>query len=344
MNHYHSIEIVGGMPFRSQLVVRRAKKSNGAFTLVELLVVIAIIGILVALLLPAVQSAREAARRMQCGNNLKQLGLAFQNYHDTFKSLPYGSAWGSNTGNENSGIWVTMLMPFMEEQAKKDQIRTDVLLSHPSNRAVVEAKMEGMICPSDEQSSDPILDNRRQGGNNGNPRRALGLWYPASMGPTPPDICSFSADTTPSNSNLQCQGCGYGTEGVNFCSSHQGQTCFGMVCRSVKAVSFRQVTDGLSNTFLAGETLPAHCVWNCAFCPNFPVSSTHIPLNHLESDDGIPQNHWRTSGFKSQHPGGANFVLGDGSVHYITDSIDYIQYNAFGTPNSGEIVTLGEGG
>ncbi len=97
------------------------------------------------------------------------------------------------------------------------------------------------------------------------------------------------------------------------------------------------MTDGLSSTFLAGETLPGDWIWNCILCDNFPVSSTHIPLNTLESAT-TAVNYWRISGFKSTHPGGANFVMGDGSVQFIQEAIDYYVYNRLGSRAGGESV------
>jgi prepilin-type processing-associated H-X9-DG protein len=101
-------------------------------------------------------------------------------------------------------------------------------------------------------------------------------------------------------------------------------------------IPLRQIPDGLSNTFLAGETLPAHWVWNCVFCENFPVSSTHIPINTMENRGNQPVDHFLTAGFKSMHPGGANMLLCDGSVHYIQESIDYFAWNALGSRDSGD--------
>jgi prepilin-type processing-associated H-X9-DG protein len=114
-----------------------------------------------------------------------------------------------------------------------------------------------------------------------------------------------------------------------------------MFCRRHIGVPLKAATDGLSSTFLAGETLPGHYIWNCIFCDNFPVSSTHIPLNTMEQCPSTlcaaDTNYWRTSGFKSMHPGGANFVLSDGSVQFINETIDYYTYNMLGNREDGEV-------
>ncbi|MCC7475818.1 MAG: DUF1559 domain-containing protein, partial [Pirellulales bacterium] len=112
-------------------------------------------------------------------------------------------------------------------------------------------------------------------------------------------------------------------------------SCFGMFCRRHIGTKLKFATDGLSKTFLVGETLPAHWVWNCVFCDNFPVSSTQIPLNTMESrpDDA---EYWLTSGFKSTHTGGANFAMSDGSAQFIQDSIDYSVYNMLGNRSDGQ--------
>lgn len=88
---------------------------------------------------------------------------------------------------------------------------------------------------------------------------------------------------------------------------------------------------------MVGETLPGHWVWNCAFCDNFPVSSTHIPLNTMESDPGPTSlSYARTSGFKSTHPGGAHMLMVDGSVHFVSENIDYYSWNMLGSHNMGD--------
>jgi len=134
-------------------------RSRAGFTLVELLVVIAIIGILVALLLPAVQAAREAARRMQCGNNLKQIGIALHNYHDTYKALPPG--WLTKRSNpttclpnENFWHWGALILPFMEQQPLHQLLNVgNISLTQAGNTPAILAAMQqpiaGYRCPSD---------------------------------------------------------------------------------------------------------------------------------------------------------------------------------------------------
>ena len=128
-----------------------------AFTLVELLVVIAIIGILIALLLPAVQAAREAARRAQCTNNLKQLGIALHNYHDTFKSLPYRMGGTSANSHRISGF--VGLLPFIEQSSLYDQIRSDGFGPTPwSAYTPWRTKIGGILCPSDGEAGQHQSD------------------------------------------------------------------------------------------------------------------------------------------------------------------------------------------
>jgi prepilin-type N-terminal cleavage/methylation domain-containing protein len=184
------------MPFARRsaftLIELPAKGKRAAFTLVELLVVIAIIGILVALLLPAIQAAREAARRTQCVNNLKQLGIALHSHEGTYKRLPTGSFytfpmddnWFATTnryGKRLNWNWVTATLPFMEEGAvinSFDMVRTNAADQswRPSDGAPGDANgnrykcsstiIPGLICPSDEASGSPIMNDRFPAGFN----------------------------------------------------------------------------------------------------------------------------------------------------------------------------------
>jgi prepilin-type N-terminal cleavage/methylation domain-containing protein/prepilin-type processing-associated H-X9-DG protein len=314
---------------------RTAYKVNG-FTLVELLVVIAIIGVLVALLLPAVQAAREAARRAQCTNHLKQLGVALHNFESAKKSLPAGSGYART---EPKGNWVVAIAPYLEETAVFSRYDfTKYSDQTPNLELVATTVIATLICPSDPDSARPILDNRRQGAGSHNPSVCQGLWYTGSMGPTIPDLCDFDVPAS-STYKFTCLGCSFGTlysDGTPLtpCSAVQrpnsSDTCAGLICRRHEGIRFKSVTDGLSNTLMAGETLPTHWVWNCAFCDNFPVSSTHIPLNTMISAT-TATNFSKTSGFKSTHPGGANFVMGDGSARFLNEAIDYVAYNMLGS-------------
>jgi prepilin-type N-terminal cleavage/methylation domain-containing protein len=320
------------------------RRRSAAFTLVELLVVIAIIGVLVALLLPAVQAAREAARRSQCLNNMRQVALALHNYEESHQQLPGGSGY-----RVRPGIWASDILGFAEQATIAQRLDPKLYLDEGANLNLVQSIVLPMfICPSDPQSSEPILKGRRHlAGHDHNPTQAQGLWYTASVGPTAPDRCDFGS------SGAVCMGCDWGTRsslGYNFCAPcvnnsraacADSNQCVGMFCRDADGTPFRQVTDGLSNTIMLGETLPGDCIWNCLFCDNNPLGSTHIPLNTRESDEGQPVIPWRTSGYKSMHAGGVvNVAMGDASVTSLSDAVDYLVYNALGSRAAGENVTV----
>lgn len=307
--------------------MRRVRLFRG-FTLVELLVVIAIIAMLVTLLLPAVQSAREAARRASCINNLRQVGLGMMNYESSNGEFPYGSDYPNSTTT-----WAANILPFIEAQNHYDMFDFTKPMRDVANSVARVVPVDVYMCVSDPTSGNPILKQRGDSPSH-NPADSTMLSYPASMGPTHPDNCPFCPDNTPAPDNWCCQGCNFGTFGGG-CKMNDG-TFAGMFGRFKKSIAIRQVTDGLSKTVLAGETIPSHYVWNGAFVPNFPVSSMSIPINTMEQDNLKHGGHtlilWAiTSGYKSYHPGGANFVMGDGSVHFFSESIDHRVYASLGT-------------
>ncbi len=321
-------------------MINRSKARRG-FTLVELLVVIAIIGILIAMLLPAVQSARESARSLQCKNNLKQIGVALHAYHASHETLPHGSPDCCGPAPlTRGGIWTTMILPHLDMQKLHDRID---FTKHTKELPVevVTTTIEVFLCPSDRDGG-PILDQRFA---RDNPPIAMGLWYTASMGPTEPDACPWCPVGSTPNADIDnycCQGSNFGTNAGH--GYDEGNTV-GMFGRHHNAVRFDDVKDGVSNTIMVGETLPRQCSFLSAFAVNFNVSPTTIPLNIHESDgpDGehAPgSNWWRTSGFKSHHPGVVQFVMGDGSVHAIAETIDYRLYNELGTVAGGEPVRI----
>lgn len=342
------------------------------FTLVELLVVIAIIGILVALLLPAVQAARESARRAQCLNRLKQLGLACLNYESARKRLPPGTFFDAEKGGRTldppGGNFVTSAMPYMELGALIDNLDETQFYASKSgqggdtvNEAVyANLVISELICPSDEKASDPIATDIEVSGRN--PRVGQLLWYKGSAGPAPWGTTAFDQASLDLDSNLYSQlarGCIQGTTnpGNSFCSPcfdsgdcKNESRCPGMFCRDPEGVELRKVADGTSNTLMIGETIPFDTIFNCVFCENTPIASTLTPINVFESDDrsgslpnnaasGRPRTFPRTAGFKSRHPGGAQFTFVDGSARFIPETIDVVPFNALGSRGGGDIVT-----
>ncbi len=313
------------------------RSSSHAFTLVELLVVIAIIAMLVTMLFPAVQSAREAARRAQCINHMRQVGLALLNYETANGVLPYGSDYAAA-----KETWAALILPFLEEQAHYDRFDFEVPMRHRNNKVAVTTPVASYMCPSDPQSNRPILSGRGDSPSFNPPESAM-LSYTASMGPTHPDNCPFCPVNRPGRSNWCCQGCNFGSFGGG-CALPDG-SFVGLFGRWKKSIALKQVTDGLSNTVMIGETLPGHYVWNGAFVPNFPVSGMTIPINTMETDDWKHGGHalilWAiTSGFKSLHPGGANLAMGDGSVHFVSETIDHQVYANLGTRAGEEVAKL----
>jgi prepilin-type N-terminal cleavage/methylation domain-containing protein len=334
------------------------RRSVAGFTLVELLVVIAIIGILVALLLPAVQAAREAARRAKCVNNIRQIGIAFQNYHDTRKYYPqYHSPvvaaipapytendYGAQSGYANwvGPTWTITILPYIEEQALYDQffnhlvtqkLKLTNLAAGPLLRKIVPV----YVCPSNETAANPIFEDRTDA-TGANPKFGLGLYYAASMGPTIPDQCHYCpagstppTPPTPQNTNYCCQGAGFGT--------NPQDNSTGLLGRSNGKRKFKQISDGLSKTFLSGETMPEQCVYQGTWAPNFSLSGTEIPLNTFKTclTTGC---YYHGCGFKSAHPGGAHFVMVDASAQFIAESIDYQVYNSLGTRAGNETLSL----
>lgn len=365
---------------------------NRGFTLVELLVVIAIIGVLVALLLPAIQAAREAARRSQCANNLRQIGLAMANYESAMKTLPYGSFYVTGRNSDGSAKsledmvgerigrtihwnWVTQVMPYMELGSIIDQLnmtptsRTDAnwMPKSATNWPIIQnLVLPGFVCPSDPIASNPFLTQRYWTNfliPTGPDDLVHGLWYTASIGPTIPDRCAWSDGEIVKLPNelarKVCMGANFGSNPGGGTSSScygagvRGGPCLqddifvGMFGRTTEnPVKFQQVSDGLANTIMLGETIPSHWYHNSLWGHNFPLTSTHIWFNSLNETDDNPgrgpdsPHFWKTSGYKSNHPGGAHLVMGDASVHFVSEDIDYFTYNALGSRAGGESASL----
>jgi prepilin-type N-terminal cleavage/methylation domain-containing protein/prepilin-type processing-associated H-X9-DG protein len=364
-------------------MLKSARSRRAAFTLVELLVVIAIIGILVALLLPAIQAAREAARRATCTNNLKQFGVAIQNFHDQHKELPSGAQLydiredckacdlaDPNPGPEcciqRRGTLHMYLLPYMEEQATYDAYDfsryTDEQLL-PNGMPIGSTQVAIFLCPS--EAVRQAIDYRRD-------QEILSLSpdqlktfalsnYAGSRGPTRnnttgPVSCSL-ADAwnqffgqKPVNQPLP-------NDGITWQYPDVGNPKYwrqfgGPFTRWTYRVKFKQISDGLSHTISMGEVrigCSEHAAegWAWTHSGNGLIS-TLTPINFdscNESDDSnLDCASWATwssaLGFKSPHPGGAQFLMGDGSVHFIPDSVDMTTYNRLGGKADGEPVTV----
>lgn len=332
-----------------------------AFTLVELLVVIAIIGILVGLLLPAVQAAREAARRMQCSNNVKQLALAFHNYHDTFRNFPINFAFRNRPGLGGGGpaisdtgkSWLQMSLPFIEQTNLFNNIdfRFGLRISGgipgdavaiQKNRDVAATVVPTFLCPSDGQHDNGRL-TRRSDTVSGNEAWAV-TNYKACAGRN----WAYGIYNHP---NLFGGRNGGNADGLNagngVLSSNQNNTN--------PITRMRDITDGTSNTLIIGEALPAFSQWNWWYNPNAVTATTAIPLNFSlrrprpwptcglpagdfsrNADCDWPNNY----NFNSRHTGGGNFGLGDGGVRFLTETIDTEIYRAYASISSGEVAAM----
>ncbi|HEX4606965.1 MAG TPA: DUF1559 domain-containing protein [Urbifossiella sp.] len=319
-------------------------KTRYGFTLIELLVVIAIIAILIGLLLPAVQKVREAAARAKCSNNLKQMALALHNYHDSYQKLPVGyhDAPDDNTMDHHRENWFQLCLPYMEQTAAFSVYMADTTGRNSDGNQYVH-QMTGvevttivpiMSCPSDGQAPG-------KGGNGGTTSfmasYAVCAGGTAWSGSTPTQISTYGGDTG------------------------------GLFYRNSK-ITLQTIPDGTSNTLMTGEGIirgaptsgswgELGSVWGGAPHGGFGYSTFQQP-NTSAADNvyacratsyvGAPNNApcqstsdstvWTYT--RSYHTGGVNTGMGDGSVRFITNSVDLFTWRAMGTRADGQAVTL----
>jgi prepilin-type N-terminal cleavage/methylation domain-containing protein/prepilin-type processing-associated H-X9-DG protein len=317
---------------------------RNAFTLVELLVVIAIIGVLVALLLPAVQAARESGRRTQCQNNLKQVGIAIHTFHDAKKHLP-SSVRPFASSTVRAGAFI-LLLPYIERKDLWDQYDTNVTWSHANNLPVSTRRIASYECPSSPKHGG-LLDHNPDGVSAGSPWVGVVANgdYAASLG-VHPQMQSYGAGLTPV----------VPIQGSASTTSSQTSPTNGFLPKNT-SITFGDVTDGLTNTIAIWEsggrplvyrlgspvdTNPAnHRVNGGGWVrPASDIlflgsnqSGTTFPGSYFNRTNGqdVGPESYGTNGYPSVgtegssqpyafHNGGLNVVLGDGSVKFLSDS------------------------
>ena len=307
------------------------RTTRPAFTLVELLVVIAIIGVLVALLLPAVQAAREAARRTQCANHMKQIGLGFQLHHDSFNVFPSGGN-GANKprtmlsgapaiSNKQAWIWTYQILPFVEQQA---------LYQEPDDQKIMATPIKMYFCPS---------------------RRPPQVW----------EVSTNDYGTAPFVKRAQCDYSG------NKGSLKNGAD--GVLSQSIKNLSkpsntdppptrAQDIVDGLSNTLMVGERAwpidwyyksggAESDTYNGGFVSNFVylnVTGTYAPIadRRLPDPSTWAAQRYILETFGSAHPGAMNALICDGSVRTVSYNVTDSAILNFSRRNDGNSFSLGE--
>jgi prepilin-type N-terminal cleavage/methylation domain-containing protein/prepilin-type processing-associated H-X9-DG protein len=343
------------------------QSSHGGFTLVELLVVIAIIGILVALLLPAIQAAREAARRMSCQNNMKNIGLASLNYESAHGVLPPGSLVKTRK-NVNGMSWHVVVLPYVEQGSLDRQVAEKIKQIEQDTgedadayqlQEINDLRLDLYLCPSDTE----IQGKYREGSSSASYAGVAGSYVSRyrstnssnpSCGPNSGDQCVFS-------------GCGaINTDGLLYPGSEVG---------------LNQITDGSSNTMLAMERWYQLRIWtagnyhagvpkgtkggyprtgvtpagSCSSAAKniddrFPMNSNLNVVGYYQIHDNSTDRPTMPTGssrgmefnnllFGSFHPGGINVVYADGSVHFLDDAIDIDTYLALASRDGDEILS-----
>tara|TARA_R110000850_G_scaffold67858_6_gene151794 strand:- start:1325 stop:2359 length:1035 start_codon:yes stop_codon:yes gene_type:complete len=332
------------IPTECNMKNERGCRNKAGFTLIELLVVIAIIAILIALLLPAVQQAREAARRSTCKNNLKQMGLALHNYHETHRVFPPGAIvtaiasgsgtstqwtpWleaGNTTGTGLHGTsWMLMILPFVDQSNiyNKWNFNTNVI----GNRAQAEVDIPGFYCPS-RRSKIRKNELRLQLGENPSATSPVNGF---TKGGTDYGACIGSGNSF-----------GDGSAGHNLLDSDWSGYLSGGELGIFYANSdtqIRDIKDGTTTTIMTGEMQRlTSSAWNTTRSNDgWAAGGVSNIFDTDAGSNGINGNHFQGPG--SDHTGGAHFGMGDGAVRFISENIDATTFQRLGNADQGEIV------
>ena len=343
---------------------RHSSRRARGFTLIELLVVIAIIAILIALLLPAVQQAREAARRTQCKNNLKQIGLGFHNYHDTFRTFPKPATLGLTVSTglvvTQGASWSTMLLPYMDQAPLYNTIDTDRSPYDPVNVAATETILQGFLCPSTPRG-DNVVEWTIPAGT------SLGGGFPPT-GATWSFRGGASDYATLNGVRGDFADAAYG--------GSPGGTRHGWATWTIRVLDvagfddggkggkIRDITDGTSNTIHVGEVCNRNELWRDGrrVNPPDPEAVAHsLTGGGAWADlfngelwvegklyDGTPGadggpcaincSNFRGAGMYTWHTGGAQVTLCDGSSRFISENVAQSVLAALITSQKGEVV------
>jgi len=318
----------------------RAFRRTG-FTLVELLVVIAIIGILIALLLPAVQAAREAARRSACSNNLKQIALATHNYHDVYKWLPAGGITQGDCCSTKSLVnWAISILPFCEQKPLYDRYNMalyneDQVVDTTTGFDFLQQGVPVYACPDDDNSQK----SEKPASGPGSGRLYRHGSYKGMSGATDGVIANWFDNTDGYNTALYPKFKGMM---VSVAAPFNGKATY---------VSLGGVVDGTSNTLMFGEfmtrttttrgTFWAYTYTSFALGTAVPESRQLIPdYDQCVAIGGSGTSNTCKRGWGSFHPGGLNFALGDGSVRFVSQTVDMNVWVAAATAARGESMQL----
>jgi prepilin-type N-terminal cleavage/methylation domain-containing protein/prepilin-type processing-associated H-X9-DG protein len=330
------------------MMTSRARNRSAAFTLIEILVVIAIIAVLIGLLLPAVQKVRAAAARIQCANNLKQIGLACHNYHDANQAFPVAEHTGDTWLQRP---WVVQLSPYLEQEPFYRQWQATLTTSNPLGAqlqggatALRATVIKTLICPADALPTPPSV-----------------LLVP----PAPP---SFPDGIY---SSLTSYGPNTGTRGwASFFDPPYIDDGVFLILKT-QPVRIADITDGTSSTILFGEAYHRDPLWKtfsdqCLYPPSLNIDMSKMAAWYIDdaiarnasapinwqltpSDVAGPFTRWSTQcrdleykrlgAYGSGHGSGANVVMADGSVHFLRDSLSLATLQALSTRAGGEVIT-----